>query len=155
MNRDEARERIHELRELIRYNDWMYYVKDAPEISDAEYDRVFKELQALEEAHPELASPDSPTQRVAGQPAEKFPPVEHLAPMLSLDSDASADAVARFDPMTARHHHVVCENCGKLIDLEGDAVPDIPLPDVSLTANPKPARTSAEVLSPDAKSTGT
>ncbi len=97
MNRDEARERIHELRELIRYNDWLYYVKDAPEISDAEYDRVFKELQALEEAHPELASPDSPTQRVGGQPAEKFPTVEHLAPMLSLDSDASAEAVARFD----------------------------------------------------------
>jgi len=97
MNRDEARERIHELRELIRYNDWLYYVKDAPEISDAEYDRVFKELQALEEAHPELASPDSPTQRVGGQPAERFPPVEHLAPMLSLDSDASAEAVARFD----------------------------------------------------------
>jgi len=97
MNRDEARERIHELRELIRYNDWLYYVKDAPEISDAEYDRVFKELQALEDAHPDLASPDSPTQRVGGQPAERFPPVEHLAPMLSLDSDASAEAVARFD----------------------------------------------------------
>jgi DNA ligase (NAD+) len=97
MNRDEARERIHELRELIRYNDWLYYVKDAPEISDAEYDRVFKELQALEDAHPELISSDSPTQRVGGLPAEKFPTVEHLAPMLSLDSDASAEALARFD----------------------------------------------------------
>ena len=97
MTPDKTAERIHELRELIRYNDWLYYVKDAPEISDAEYDRVFKELGALEEAYPELASPDSPTQRVAGQPAEKFPPVEHLAPMLSLDSDASAEAVARFD----------------------------------------------------------
>jgi DNA ligase (NAD+) len=97
MNRDEARERIHELRELIRYNDWLYYVKDAPEVSDAEYDRLFRELQQLEDQHPELASPDSPTQRVAGQPAEKFPTVEHLAPMLSLDSDASAEAVERFD----------------------------------------------------------
>lgn len=97
MTADKTAERIHELRELIRYNDWLYYVKDAPEISDAEYDRVFKELQALEAAHPEHASPDSPTQRVGGQPAEGFPTVEHLAPMLSLDSDASADAVARFD----------------------------------------------------------
>ena len=97
MTPDKTAERIHELRELLRYNDWLYYVKDAPEISDAEYDRVFKELQALEAAHPEHASPDSPTQRVGGQPAEGFPTVEHLAPMLSLDSDASADAVARFD----------------------------------------------------------
>jgi len=97
MNEDHARERIHELRELIRYNDWLYYVKDAPEISDAEYDRAFKELQTLEEAFPAYASPDSPTQRVGGQPAERFPTVEHLAPMLSLDSDAAAEAVARFD----------------------------------------------------------
>jgi DNA ligase (NAD+) len=97
MTSDKIAERIHELRETIRYNDWLYYVKDAPEISDAEYDRLFKELQRLEEKHPELASPDSPTRRVGGQPAEKFPTVEHLAPMLSLDSDASAEAVARFD----------------------------------------------------------
>ena len=97
MTSDKIAERIHELREIIRYNDWLYYVKDAPEISDAEYDRLFKELQRLEEQHPELASPDSPTRRVGGQPAEKFPSVEHLAPMLSLDSDASAEAVARFD----------------------------------------------------------
>ena len=97
MTPDKTAERIHELRELLRYNDWLYYVKDAPEISDAEYDRVFKELQALEAAHPEHASPDSPTQRVGGQPAEGFPTVEHLAPMLSLDSDASIEAVTRFD----------------------------------------------------------
>jgi DNA ligase (NAD+) len=97
MKEAKARERIHELRETIRYNDWLYYVKDAPEISDAEYDRLFKELQRLEEQHPELASPDSPTQRVGGQPADRFPTVEHLAPMLSLDSDASREAVERFD----------------------------------------------------------
>ena len=97
MKEEQARERIHELRETIRYNDWLYYVKDAPEISDAEYDRLFKELQRLEEQHPELASPDSPTRRVGGQPTEKFPTVEHLAPMLSLDSDASAEAGRRFD----------------------------------------------------------
>ncbi|MCL7982611.1 MAG: NAD-dependent DNA ligase LigA, partial [marine benthic group bacterium] len=70
MTEQQIRDRVHELRETIRYNDWLYYVKDAPEISDAEYDRLFKELQRLEEEHPELASPDSPTQRVGGQPAE-------------------------------------------------------------------------------------
>ena len=73
MTPDKTAERIHELRELLRYNDWLYYVKDAPEISDAEYDRVFKELQALEAAHPEHASPDSPTQRERLRPCvEQF-----------------------------------------------------------------------------------
>ncbi|MCL7977546.1 MAG: hypothetical protein M8863_09580, partial [marine benthic group bacterium] len=55
MTEQQIRDRVHELRETIRYNDWLYYVKDAPEISDAEYDRLFKELQRLEEEHPELA----------------------------------------------------------------------------------------------------
>jgi len=97
MDRDEARRRIEELREEIRRHDWLYYVKDAPEVSDAEYDRRFHELQELEEAFPELRTPDSPTQRVGGQPSEKFPTVEHAAPMLSLDSDASEEEARRFD----------------------------------------------------------
>ena len=97
MDRDEARRRIEELRETIRRNDWLYYVKDAPEISDAEYDRLFHELQDLERAFPDLRTPDSPTQRVGGQPSEKFPTVEHAARMLSLDSDASEEAARRFD----------------------------------------------------------
>jgi len=97
MDRDDARRRIEELRETIRRNDWLYYVKDAPEISDAEYDRLFHELQDLERAFPDLRTPDSPTQRVGGQPSEKFPTVEHAARMLSLDSDASEEAARRFD----------------------------------------------------------
>lgn len=97
MDRDEARRRIEELREEIRRHDWLYYVKDAPEVSDAEYDRLFHELRDLEEEHPDLRTPDSPTQRVAGQPSEKFPTVEHAAPMLSLDSDASEQEARRFD----------------------------------------------------------
>lgn len=97
MDRDEARRRIEELREEIRRHDWLYYVKDAPEVSDAEYDRLFHELRDLEEEHPDLRTPDSPTQRVAGQPSEKFPTVEHAAPMLSLDSDASEEEARRFD----------------------------------------------------------
>jgi DNA ligase (NAD+) len=97
MDRDEARRRIEELREEIRRHDWLYYVKDAPEVSDAEYDRLFHELQELEGGFPELRTPDSPTQRVAGQPSEKFPTVDHAAAMLSLDSDASEGAARRFD----------------------------------------------------------
>ncbi|MBC7294506.1 MAG: NAD-dependent DNA ligase LigA, partial [Thermoleophilia bacterium] len=76
--------RIEELRSLIRHHDYRYYVLDSPEISDAEYDRLFRELEELEAAHPELVTPDSPTQRVGGEPAPFFAQVRHLEPMLSL-----------------------------------------------------------------------
>src|SRR5688500_11657714 len=78
--------RINELREQIRHHEERYYVHDAPEISDAEFDRLLDELERLEAEHPDLVTPDSPTQRVAGRPSESFPTVEHLAPMLSLDN---------------------------------------------------------------------
>lgn len=76
--------RAEELRELIRHHDYRYYVLDSPEISDAEYDALFRELRELEEAHPELVTPDSPTQRVGGEPLEAFAQVWHIEPMLSL-----------------------------------------------------------------------
>ena len=97
MDREQAAKRIAELREQIRHHDYLYYVEDAPEISDAEYDRLFKELERLEEEHPDLLSPDSPTQRVAGEPVDTLPSVEHAAPMLSLDSDQDESALRRFD----------------------------------------------------------
>ena len=97
MERKRAAARIEKLRETIRHHEYLYYVKDAPEISDEEYDRLFHELQALEEEHPDLLSPDSPTQRVAGQPLASFPTVEHLSPMRSLDSDREEAALVRFD----------------------------------------------------------
>ncbi len=97
MTRTQAAERIHELREKIRHHDYLYYVKDAPEVSDDQYDRLFRELKELEEAHPELVSPDSPTQRVGGQAVGSFPTVEHASPMLSLDSDQSEATLRRFD----------------------------------------------------------
>src|SRR5882724_1140205 len=97
MERKRAAERIGKLREAIRHHDYLYYAKDAPEVSDEEYDRLFRELVALEEEHPDLLSPDSPTQRVAGQPVTSFPTVEHLAPLLSLDSDREEAALVRFD----------------------------------------------------------
>ena len=80
-------ERIEELRKEIRYNNYRYYVLDSPVVSDAEYDRLMRELQELEAAHPELITPDSPTQRVGAEPLEKFEKVRHPKPMLSL-SDA-------------------------------------------------------------------
>jgi DNA ligase (NAD+) len=80
-------ERIEELRKEIRYHNYRYYVLDSPVVSDAEYDRLMRELQELEAAHPELITPDSPTQRVGAEPLEKFEKVRHPKPMLSL-SDA-------------------------------------------------------------------
>jgi DNA ligase (NAD+) len=81
-----AKRRVEELRQLVRYHDYRYYVLDRPEISDAEYDRLLRELRALEEEFPELTTPDSPTQRVGGRLTELFAPVQHRRPMLSLDN---------------------------------------------------------------------
>jgi DNA ligase (NAD+) len=80
-------ERIEELRKDIRYHNYRYYVLDSPVVSDAEYDRLMRELQELEAAHPELVTPDSPTQRVGAEPLDRFEKVRHPKPMLSL-SDA-------------------------------------------------------------------
>ena len=104
-----VRRRIERLRTAIRRHDYRYYVLDRPTISDARYDRLFAELVRLEAAHPDVVTPDSPTQRVAGQPVPVFPTVEHLAPMLSLVSVTNADAVRRFDDRvraTGRHKAV-------------------------------------------------
>jgi DNA ligase (NAD+) len=79
-----AKLRVEELRSQIAYHDYRYYVLDSPEISDAEYDELMRELRRLEEQHPELITPDSPTQRVSGQPVEAFGIVEHRVPLLSL-----------------------------------------------------------------------
>ncbi len=77
---------IDALREKLRHNEYFYYVQDAPEISDAEYDGWMRKLRGLEDAHPELLTPDSPTQRVGGKPKEGFAKVAHSRPMLSLDN---------------------------------------------------------------------
>lgn len=97
MRRADAERRIRELRAAIRKHDYYYYVKDAPRISDEEYDRLFAELEELEDAYPEFQTPDSPTRQVAGRPLDKFPPVRHEVPMLSLASDRDEDEVRRFD----------------------------------------------------------
>ncbi|MDI6857580.1 MAG: NAD-dependent DNA ligase LigA [Dehalococcoidia bacterium] len=80
----EAKQRVEELRSLISYHDYRYYVLDSPEISDAEYDELMRELRSLEQRFPQLITPDSPTQRVSGQPVEAFGIVQHRLPLLSL-----------------------------------------------------------------------
>lgn len=98
----DAPTRILELRRLLRYHEERYYVHDAPEISDPEFDALMRELQTLEAAHPELADRDSPTQRVGGAPAEGFPTVAHLEPMLSLENAYSADELREFHARLCR-----------------------------------------------------
>ncbi len=97
MDLEAARARVDELREEIRRHQRLYYVEDAPEISDERFDELFRELQELEEEHADLVTDDSPTRRVGGQPVEGFPTVEHAAPMLSLDSSVDEAALRRFD----------------------------------------------------------
>jgi DNA ligase (NAD+) len=92
-----AAERAQALRAEIEKHSYRYYVLDDPRISDAEYDRLFAELQALEREHPALATPDSPTQRVGGAPLAEFAPVGHASPMLSLNNAFSEEDIAAFD----------------------------------------------------------
>jgi DNA ligase (NAD+) len=93
----DAAGRIKELREQVRRHDHRYYVLDDPEISDARYDALLGELRELETAHPELVTPDSPTQRVGGAAAGTFGEVVHSVPMLSLENAFSEQDVLDFD----------------------------------------------------------
>src|SRR5712671_3884447 len=90
-------ERIRELRDAIRHHEERYYIHSDPEISDEGYDRLVHELEKLEAEYPDLVTPDSPTQRVAGRPVEGFQTVEHLAPMLSLDNAYDDNELKAFD----------------------------------------------------------
>ena len=84
------------LRAEIRHHEELYYLHDAPEITDAEFDALMRELADLEAAHPDLQDPTSPTTRVGGRPAEGFDTAAHLAPMLSLDNAYSDDELREF-----------------------------------------------------------
>jgi DNA ligase (NAD+) len=94
--------RAAQLRDLIRHHEERYYVHDAPEISDAEFDALMNELKGIERDHPELLVPDSPTQRVGGRPVEGFDTVEHLQPMLSLDNAYNEEDLRAFDDRVRR-----------------------------------------------------
>ncbi|MGH3133882.1 MAG: DNA ligase LigA-related protein, partial [Gaiellaceae bacterium] len=91
-----AADRVDELRRLLTHHNYRYHVLDDPELSDAAYDVLYDELKALEEANPELVTPDSPTQRIGAPPAEGFRKVEHLSPMGSLEKVTTADALAKW-----------------------------------------------------------
>jgi DNA ligase (NAD+) len=88
--------RAAELRELLNHHSYRYHVLDDPEISDAEYDRLYDELRALEEEHPDLVTSDSPTQRVGATPSEKFTKVRHLQPMGSLDKVTDGESLQKW-----------------------------------------------------------
>src|ERR1700739_873652 len=87
----DAEKKIEALREKIRHHEYQYFVLDTPEISDQEFDKLTKQLKDLEAEHPELITPDSPTQRVGGKPREGFVKVRHSSPMLSLDNTYSEE----------------------------------------------------------------
>jgi DNA ligase (NAD+) len=103
MYRGSPASRVKELRRKIRYHNDRYYRDDAPEISDAEYDSLFRELTQLEEAHPELADPESPTRRVGAEPVEAFGVVVRRSPMLSLQNAFGEDELREFDARIRRH----------------------------------------------------
>ncbi len=113
---DAARERIAELSDALRRHDALYYQDDAPEISDAEYDEVRRELLALEAAHPDLVLPDSPSQRVGSVPADGFDTAPHRSPMLSLDNAMDADEMRSFD---ARIRRMLASETGQEEDAIG------------------------------------
>ena len=98
----QAARRADELRRLIRHHDHLYYVKNRPEISDEAYDQLMHELVALEATYPDIVTPDSPTQRVAGAPATELKKVRHERPMLSLDSVVKVEDVNVFDKRVRR-----------------------------------------------------
>ncbi len=97
MPKSEIQEKINQLRQKINYHNYRYYVLDDPEISDAQYDQLMRQLQELEQQHPELITPDSPTQRVGAKPLEAFATVEHTVPMLSLDNAFAEEDIREFD----------------------------------------------------------
>src|SRR2546430_12951196 len=102
MTRADAAKRIAALREQIHHHDSLYYVEARPEIADAEYDRLARELRELEARFPDLITGDSPTQRVSGVPTDVFKPVEHQIAMLSLDNATTADDLREFEARISR-----------------------------------------------------
>ena len=110
MDLDAARRRAEELRRQIAEHNHRYHVLDAPVISDAEYDRLFRELVELEAEHPDLATPDSPTRRVGAAPASEFPPVRHETPMLSLENAFGEEELRAFEARARRFLRIGAEH---------------------------------------------
>src|SRR5436190_8553938 len=96
-DREAQAKRAGELRRAIELHNHRYYVLDDPSVSDAEYDKLFRELQELEAAYPELATSDSPTRRIGAKALSEFPPITHRIPMLSLNNAFGEEEVMAFD----------------------------------------------------------
>lgn len=112
-------QRVEELRRILEQANYEYYVLDAPTLSDAEWDRLFRELKQLETEHPELVTPDSPTQRVGAEPATQFRKVRHLAPMYSLDNAFSEEELRAWEERNVRIAREAKES-GYVIELKID-----------------------------------
>src|SRR5213594_1719140 len=102
MTRADAQQRISELREQIHHHDYLYYAESRPEVSDAQYDALMRELRTLEAEWPDLVTGDSPTQRIGGTPTDLFKPVEHHVAMLSLDNATAPDDLREFETRLGR-----------------------------------------------------
>lgn len=102
LTREQAEKRLKELRDLINYHNYRYYVLDSPEITDAEYDRLYQELLAIEARFPDLVTPDSPSHRVGAPPLKEFPEVIHKVPMLSLGNAFDDEDLREFDRRVKR-----------------------------------------------------
>ena len=96
MNRKDAKKRIQKIRKEINFHNFKYYVENSPVISDYEFDQLLKELENLEEKFPDLVTPDSPTQRVGGEPIGGFETVKHKTAMLSLDNTYTYEELKEF-----------------------------------------------------------
>src|SRR5438552_13554572 len=110
----DTEKKLDSVRNKIRHHEHLYYVLDQPEISDQDFDKLMQQLKNLESAHPELITPDSPTQRVGGKPREGFVKVRHSSPMLSLDNTYNEDELRgwerRVHELTGRQDvDYVCE----------------------------------------------
>src|SRR5439155_2010334 len=117
---DKDKHRIDELRRLLIHHNYLYYVEAKPEISDREFDRLLDELRQLEAKHPEYITPDSPTQRVGGEPILGFKTVKHRAPMLSIDNTYSASDLREFDRRV--HRLLGDEKARYVVELKIDGV---------------------------------
>lgn len=117
---EQLKKQIEQLRRKIRKHDYLYYVLNQPEITDQQYDKLFAELKVLEAEHPELITPDSPTQRVAGQPLEAFQNVRHGIPMLSMDNTYNAEELKAFDERVQKG--LATEKYDYVVELKIDGV---------------------------------
>jgi DNA ligase (NAD+) len=120
MDKQKAKKAMEKLKKAIRHHNKLYYVDHKPEISDEDFDALLEELASLERQFPELVTPDSPTQRVGGEPSKEFPPVRHLSPMLSMDNTYSPEELKEFDKRVKKN--VPHERIAYTVELKFDGV---------------------------------